>query len=176
MLQGGQDLRVVVRFNGVAGQAQLQSTIGSDSSQAAWTTHIHASLAELTSAVPSPMSLERPLSVGLPARECVATLGISKPAAGVVGGVLAYLRPAAHMGTGYHLHPAIGDSLVHSGGLNPAGPLDGLTRVPVALNAYIANFGQSCGQMQRCDGMWAGVDTGSVTNDGSRFNTFRCTF
>lgn len=176
-VQVGEEVRVVVRCGRGAGLAQMESASGSDE-RTAWSTHIRASLVQLTSTIWGPKSRRRcspsegkPLSL----RDSMVALGFSKDASRLLGGVMAYVQLGSHTGPGYHLHPAVGDSLIHSGGLNPAGPSDGLTRVPVALDAYVAEHGQSSGQMHRFGGTWAGVDTGSVTKDGSNFNTFRCT-
>ena len=153
----------MVRCGRGAGLAQMESASGADG-KTAWSSHIRASLVQLTSKI-SVIKSQRRCSPGeekpLALRDSMVALGFSKNASRLLGGVMAYIQLDSHTGPGYQLHPAVGDSLIHSGGLNPAGPSDGLTRVPVALNAYIADHGQSSGQMQRFGGTWAAVDTGS---------------
>ena len=107
-------------------------------------------------------------------RTNVATLGFSNSSASVTGGAMAYIGLESHVGPGYQLHPAVADSAMHTGALNPASPPDGLTRVPAALAVYLVDPALCGGQMQRCGGMWAGVDTGSCMQDGSCINAYRC--
>lgn len=167
----------MVRCGRGAGQADLESASGVGTSQAAWFTHIRANLVQLTSIGPGPTLVQRRSPnerLPLPSRDSVTALGESKHAAGVMGGALGYIGLANHLEPGYQIHPAVSDSAMHTGAINPAGPLKGLTRYPVAVDAFIAAPGVSSGQMQQAGGAWAGANTGLVTNDGSTINSFRC--
>ncbi len=100
----------------------------------------------------------------------------SQPASDTMhGGCLAGVDTStaqSEPGTGYRLHPAAADSAIHTGALNPAAPRDGLTRVPAALGAYLADG--SCSEQGANAEPWACVDSRASLIDTSRVNTYRC--
>ena len=72
--------------------------------------------------------------------------------------------------TEYRTHPALADSAMHTGALNPAAPQDGLTRVPAALGAYTA-ASNDAGALRAEH--WASVDSGATQPAKSMVNTYR---
>ena len=178
--QVGPDLRVLVACGRGAGEVVLQS-LGGHSDSPVWVSHTRATLSQLTAT--SATEYSHPSSQ--PHEGAPRLPRVSAPASGPLfaaagksprGGGMASIGLESRMRVGYQLHPTVADSAMHIGALNPAGPTDAFTRVPVALSVYLVDPSLSSDGARQCGGIWAGVDAGFSSKDGSQTNTYRYVF